>query len=75
MHTHTNYARVKRGQGEKGVDGDGWRLGQHPRSEVHLKAVELALKSKPTQTGVNEAKEKGWSVYSLERPLSSLSYV
>lgn len=75
MHTQTNYASVKRGQGEKSVDGDRRRLCQHLRSEVHLKAVELALRSKPTQTGVNEAKEKGWSVYSLERPLSSLSYV
>lgn len=75
MHTQANYTRVKRGQGEKGVDGDGRRLGQHLRSEVHLKPVELALRSKPTQTGVKEEKEKGWSVYSLERPLSSLSYV
>ena len=44
MHTQANYTRVKRGQGEKGVDGDGWRLCQHPRSKVHLKAIELALK-------------------------------
>ena len=75
MHAQAKYASVKRREGEKGVDGNGRRLGQHPRSEVHLKAVELVLKSKSMQTGVNEAKEKGWSVYSLERPLSSLSYV